>query len=83
MPSLLCFQKNANFVREPKLSPVKKFQRSRAKKYKDDWNQKPIINPDNEIINLKSDSHVPENICQIKIFPSHVSKNTIICLFGV
>ena len=32
---------------------------------------------------LKSDSHVPENFCQIKIFPSHVRKNTIICLFGV
>ena len=33
--------------------------------------------------NLKSDSHVPENFCQIKIFPSHFRKNTMICLFGV
>ena len=32
---------------------------------------------------LKSDSHVPENFCQIKIFPSHFRKNTMICLFGV
>ena len=32
---------------------------------------------------LKSDSHVPENFCQIKICPSHVQKNAIICLFGV
>ena len=32
---------------------------------------------------LKSDSHVPENFCQIKIFPSHVRNNTMICLFGV
>ena len=32
---------------------------------------------------LKSDSHVPENFCQIKKFPSLVQKNTIICLFGV
>ena len=32
---------------------------------------------------LKSDSHVSENFCQIKIFPSHVRKNTIICLSGV
>ena len=32
---------------------------------------------------LKSDSHVPENFCQIKMFPSLVWKNTIICLFGV
>ena len=32
---------------------------------------------------LKSDSHVPEHFCQIKIFPSHVRKSTIICLFGV
>ena len=32
---------------------------------------------------LKSDSHVPENFCQIKIFPSHVRKNTITYLFGV
>ena len=29
---------------------------------------------------LKSDSHVPGNFCQIKIFPSHLRKNTIICL---
>ena len=29
---------------------------------------------------LKSDSHVPEYFCQIKIFPSLVQKNTIICL---
>ena len=34
-------------------------------------------------ISLKSDSHVPENFCQIKIFPSHVRKNTMICLLGV
>ena len=27
---------------------------------------------------LKSDSHVSENFCQIKIFPSLVQKNTII-----
>ena len=33
--------------------------------------------------NLKSDSHLPENFFQIKIFPSLVSKNTIICLFGI
>ena len=32
---------------------------------------------------LKSDPHVPENFCQIKIFPSHVRKNAIIYLFGV
>ena len=32
--------------------------------------------------NLKSDSHVPENFCQSKIFPSHVRKNIMICLFG-
>ena len=30
---------------------------------------------------LKSDSHVPENFCQITIIPSGVQKNTIICLF--
>ena len=30
---------------------------------------------------LKSDSHVPENFCQI--FHSHVLRNTIINLFGV
>ena len=30
-----------------------------------------------------SDSQVYENFCQIKIFPSLVRKNTIICLFGV
>ena len=34
-------------------------------------------------LGLKSDSHVSENFCQIKIFPSLVRKNTIICLFGV
>ena len=33
-----------------------------------------------EQISLKSGSHVPENFCQIKIFPSHVWKNTIIYL---
>ena len=32
---------------------------------------------------LKSDSHVEENFCQIKISPSLVWKSTIICLFGV
>ena len=32
---------------------------------------------------LKSDPHVPENFCQIKIFPSHVRKNAMICLLGV
>ena len=32
---------------------------------------------------LKSDSHVPENFCQIKVIPSGVQKNSIICLFGV
>ena len=32
---------------------------------------------------LKSDSHIPENICHIKIVPRFVRKNTIICLFGV
>ena len=32
---------------------------------------------------LKSDHHVEENFCQIKIFPSLVRKNTIICLFRV
>ena len=32
---------------------------------------------------LKSDSHVPENFCQIRIFPSLVRKNTIICLFDI
>ena len=35
------------------------------------------------INNLKSDSHVSEKFCQIKVFPSLVQKNTIICLFGV
>ena len=34
-------------------------------------------------LNLKSDSHVPENFCQIKIFPSLVQKNIIICFSGV
>ena len=31
---------------------------------------------------LKSDSHVPGNFCQIKIFPSHVNKKipSFICL---
>ena len=32
---------------------------------------------------LESDSHVPENFRQIKIFPIPVWKNTIICLFDV
>ena len=32
---------------------------------------------------FKSDSHVPENFCQVKIFPSDVRKNAIICLFGI
>ena len=32
---------------------------------------------------LKSDSHVSEKFCQIKIFPSVVRKNPIICLSGV
>ena len=32
--------------------------------------------------NFKSDYHVPENFCQIKIFPSHIRKNTAIYLFG-
>ena len=32
---------------------------------------------------LKTDFHVPENVCQIKIFPSFVRKITIICSFGV
>ena len=32
---------------------------------------------------LKPDSHVLENFCQIKIFPSLVRKNVIICLFRV
>ena len=32
---------------------------------------------------LKWDSHIQENFCQIEIFPSLVQKNTIICLFGV
>ena len=32
---------------------------------------------------FKSDSHVPKNFYQIKTFPSHVRKSTIICLFGV
>ena len=35
------------------------------------------------LITLKSDSHVSENFCQMKVFPSLVWKNTIICLFGV
>ena len=35
------------------------------------------------ITHLKSDSHVSENCCQIKIFPSLIRKNTIIRLFGV
>ena len=29
---------------------------------------------------LKSDSHVPEIFCQIKVFPSLVQKNTVVCL---
>ena len=37
----------------------------------------------NDLAFLKLDSHVPENFCQIKIFPSHFRKNTMICLFGV
>ena len=32
---------------------------------------------------LKSDSHVPENVSQTKIFPSLTQKSTIICLFGI
>ena len=32
---------------------------------------------------LKPDFLFPENFCQIKIFRSHVRKDTIICLFGV
>ena len=32
---------------------------------------------------LKSDSHVENFFCQIKIFPSLIQKNTIICLHGV
>ena len=36
---------------------------------------------DNHLDALKSDSHVPENFCQIKIIPSGVQKNTIVwCL---
>ena len=34
-------------------------------------------------ITLKSSSHVSENFCQIKIFPSFARKNTITCLFGL
>ena len=34
-------------------------------------------------ITLKSGSHVSENFCQIKIFPSLVRKNMIVCLFRV
>ena len=34
-------------------------------------------------ISLNLDSHVPDNFCQIKIFPGLVWKYTIICLFGV
>ena len=33
-------------------------------------------------VELKSDSQVSENFCQIKIFPSLVRNNAIICLFG-
>ena len=36
-----------------------------------------------KFLRLKSDSHAPENFYQIKTFPSHVRKSTIICLFGV
>ena len=32
---------------------------------------------------LKLDSHLPENFFQIKVIPSGVQKNSIICLFGV
>ena len=32
---------------------------------------------------LKSESHVPGNFCQVKMFPSLVWKNTLICLLGV
>ena len=32
---------------------------------------------------LKSDSHVPENFCEIKIFPSLLWKKNFIYLFGV
>ena len=32
---------------------------------------------------LKADSHIPEKFDQIKILPSLVQKNTIICLFGI
>ena len=34
-------------------------------------------------VDLKSDSHVSENFCQIEIFPNLVGTNTIICMFGV
>ena len=49
------FSKNANFVREIWFSRDKNesLKNSSAKKYKDDWNQKPIINPSNETTNLK------------------------------
>ena len=33
--------------------------------------------------NLKSDSYVSENFCQIEIFLNLARKNTMICLFGV
>ena len=43
----------------------------------------PLILDSSTGLVLKSDSHIPENCCQIKIFRSLVQKNTIICLFGV
>ena len=43
----------------------------------------PLILDSSTGLVLKSDTHVPENCCQIKIFPSLVQKNTIIFLFGV
>ena len=45
--------------------------------------QKLVILFFSSVVTLKLDSHVPENFSQIKIFPSHVRKNTIICLFVV
>ena len=50
----------------------------------------PIKNYDDILLTLvksnkdssKSDSHVSENFCQVKIFPSLVRNNTIICLLG-
>ena len=58
MPSLIHFQKTLILYekfdfQETKMNHIEK--NSGAKKYKDEWNQKPVINPNNETTNLKKE----------------------------